>query len=238
MAVLLLVASIGATASGASAADLDAEARFVAALNDIRAAEGLPPLVLDDELTIAARAWTDEMVANADGGAGRGALAHAADLSVGITVYWMKLGENVGYGPDVDVLVDAFVDSPSHYRNIVDPEFEQVGVGVSYDADGTMWTTHRFMISDEDPVVADDPAPEILALDDTGTAEDPTTGTTAPTTDAGGDVTRVAVDEPTDALGSDDVDLDEVTADDDDPTVRLVADLFGGVGDELAGLGL
>ena len=163
--MLLLLGSIGLTSGTAGAADATAEQAFVDALNEIRAAEGLAPLQLDTELTIAARNWTDTMVGNADGGDGRGALAHAADLSVGITVYWTKLGENVGYGPDVDVLVNAFVASPSHYRNIVDPDFESIGVGVSYDAEGTMWTTHRFMVSEAAPENLDE-APEILAFED------------------------------------------------------------------------
>ena len=210
--MLLLLGSIGLTSGTAGAADATAEQAFVDALNEIRAAEGLAPLRLDTELTIAARNWTDTMVGNADDGAGRGALAHAADLSVGISVYWTKLGENVGYGPDVDVLVNAFVASPSHYRNIVDPDFESIGVGVSYDAEGTMWTTHRFVVSEAAPENLDE-APEILAFED------------APAEPA------AAPAEPADAPE------EEPAAADDRPIV-VVAELLDSVGADLAGLGL
>ncbi len=187
------------------------------ALNEIRAAEGLPPLRLDAELTLAARSWTDTMVANANDGAGRTALAHAADLSVGITVYWTKLGENVGYGPDVSVLVDAFVASPSHFRNIVDSEFESVGIGVSYDAEGTMWTTHRFMVSEPaDPTLVLDEAPEILAFEEPPADPEP-----APADD--GDEPPAPAPAPAPA---------------DDRPIVAVADLLDAVGSDLAGLGL
>ena len=39
----------------------------------------------------------------------------------------------------------AFVNSPAHYQNIVDPSYNYIGVGVSYDANGRMFTTHDFM---------------------------------------------------------------------------------------------
>jgi pyruvate/2-oxoglutarate dehydrogenase complex dihydrolipoamide acyltransferase (E2) component len=81
----------------------------------------------------------------------------------------MKLGENVGVGGDVTSLMNAFVNSPAHYRNIVDPEFNYIGVGVSYDAQGRIYTTHDFMRLDDasapdaapapEPAPAPDPAP-------------------------------------------------------------------------------
>jgi uncharacterized protein YkwD len=43
----------------------------------------------------------------------------------------------------------AFVNSPAHLRNIVDPSFNYIGVGVSYDAEGRMYTTHDFMALDD-----------------------------------------------------------------------------------------
>ena len=58
---------------------------------------------------------------------------------------WTKLGENVGVGYDVDGLMQAFVNSPAHYANLVDPDWTHVGVGVTCGADGRMYTTHDFM---------------------------------------------------------------------------------------------
>jgi hypothetical protein len=47
-------------------------------------------------------------------------------------------------GPDVDGLFQAFVNSPHHYENLVDPAFTRVGVGVAV-ANGMIFTAHEFM---------------------------------------------------------------------------------------------
>ena len=55
------------------------------------------------------------------------------------------MGENVGVGYDVSGLMQAFINSPAHYANLVDPAWTHVGVGVTFAADGRMYTTHNFM---------------------------------------------------------------------------------------------
>lgn len=80
-----------------------------------------------------------------DGTCGDGVfICHASPISAGVTHSWAKLGENVGTGPDVGSIMNAFVASPGHYANIVDPEFTHIGVGVVWDGN-RMYTTHRFM---------------------------------------------------------------------------------------------
>ncbi|RMH76738.1 MAG: CAP domain-containing protein, partial [Actinomyces sp.] len=120
-----------------AAAPADDEAAFVAALNQVRAGVGLPPLQVDPELTALARQWAQTM-------ADAGHIFHASSLSAGVTTPWLKLGENVGVGANVEVLVDAFVASPGHYANIVDPAYTRIGVGVVY-AGSALYTAHRFM---------------------------------------------------------------------------------------------
>ena len=41
--------------------------------------------------------------------------------------------------------MQAFINSPAHYRNLVDPAWTHVGVGVTFGGDGRMYTTHNFM---------------------------------------------------------------------------------------------
>ena len=41
--------------------------------------------------------------------------------------------------------MQAFINSPAHYANLVDPAWTHVGVGVTIAADGRMYTTHNFM---------------------------------------------------------------------------------------------
>jgi uncharacterized protein YkwD len=149
-ALLLTTVLAVANPAPAGASTGGVEAQFIGAINAIRAAHGAQPLQVYGELTGIARGWSDQMVAN-------GGISHNPDFSGEVTAYWMKLGENVGVGGDVTSLMNAFVNSPAHYRNIVDPEFNYIGVGVSYDAQGRIYTTHDFMRLDDAP--APDPPP-------------------------------------------------------------------------------
>ena len=57
---------------------------------------------------------------------------------------WWSGGENVGMGPDCKSIHDAFMSSPGHRANILDRSYNQVGVGVAYDSDGTVYVTEDF----------------------------------------------------------------------------------------------
>jgi len=43
---------------------------------------------------------------------------------------WQSLGENVGVGPTCAKIAQAFMNSPEHRRNILDPSYASVGLGV------------------------------------------------------------------------------------------------------------
>jgi hypothetical protein len=151
-AILVAALFVLANPMPANAADSGAESQFVARINGIRTSHGLAPLAVYGELTGVARSWTNQMVAN-------GGISHNPNLAGDVSANWSKLGENVGVGNDVDSLMTAFVNSPAHYRNIVDPAYNYIGVGVSYDANGRMFTTHDFMaMASGDSAPAPDPA--------------------------------------------------------------------------------
>ena len=138
MGVVMVAAVLGALpASAAPPSTADAEAGFLGRINELRADKGLGPLTVDPELTAIARAWTARMVA-------RGDISHNPRLGAAVTSDWNKLGENVGTGPDVDDLFTAFVRSPHHYVNLVDPSFTRVGIAVAVAPDGSLFTTHDF----------------------------------------------------------------------------------------------
>ena len=124
--------------AAAPVADAGTEQQFVNAINRLRASKGLRQLQVSGELVGVARHWTDQMVAN-------GQISHNPNLGSQVSGNWTKLGENVGVGYDVDGLMKAFINSPAHYRNLVDPDWNYVGVGVSYGSDGRLFTTHNFM---------------------------------------------------------------------------------------------
>lgn len=162
----------------ALAADPASESGFVNAINRIRASKGLSQLQVTGELTGVARRWADQMAAN-------GQISHNPSLASQVSGGWSKLGENVGVGYDVDSLMQAFVNSPSHYRNIVDPEWTHIGVGVTFAADGRMYTTHNFMARGGAPPPPPPPPPappttSPPAPPTTSAPPPPTTTTTAP----------------------------------------------------------
>lgn len=133
-----------------------AESAFVAKINALRAAKGLGALQVDGELTAIARRWASQMAAAGD-------ISHNPDFSKWVTADWAKLGENVGMGPDVRSLHDAFVASPTHYRNLVDGDFTLVGVGVVVASDGTLFTAHQFERLAGTPAAAPAAAPRPAA---------------------------------------------------------------------------
>ena len=132
------LAPITATATTSRSAEAGIEAQFVSRINSLRASKGLRVLTVSGELTGVARRWTDQMVQ-------AGEISHNPALASSVSGDWTKLGENVGVGYAVDELMQAFINSPGHYRNLVDPDWNQLGVGVTLASDGRIYTTHNFM---------------------------------------------------------------------------------------------
>lgn len=181
MAAALLMAGLGLAAQGPAAASASDEMQFVQLINQARAAQGLNGLQVHGELTAEARSWSASMAA-AD------TLSHTGDMTAGITAPWIVLGENVGVHTihDVPGLFDAFMNSPSHHANLMDPRFQYVGVGVVNAQNGKLWTTHRFMATVEPPS-----EPATTTTPTTITAPT-TTQATTPTSEAAATVSTTA----------------------------------------------
>ncbi len=113
------------------------EAAFVTDTNRIRAEHGLAELPIEPNLVAKARDWSATMAAADE-------IWHS-DLSDGITIEWARLGENVGKGGSVEALQAAFVDSPLHYENIVEENWQAMGIGVTVDEDDTIFVTVEFV---------------------------------------------------------------------------------------------
>lgn len=124
LAAALTFASLHHPASATSTASTD-ETAFLAGANALRAATGLPPLVLDAGLSSFARDWSAVM-------AGAGDVWHNPDLAaaLGALPPQSTLRENVGMGPGVAVVQQALAASPSHRANMVNPQATRVGIGV------------------------------------------------------------------------------------------------------------
>ncbi len=155
--------SIQAPAGVALSAD---ELDYVNRMNVLRAGLGLKGLTPDPNMESLARAHTAEMVVTQK-------LDHTVDLVAGVYEPWSKLGENIGFGQNNAAIWAAFVASPPHYHNLINPDYDRVGVAIAIDPSGIQWTTHRFMQSGAP--VADTLPPW---------ATTPSTTTPAPTTPA------------------------------------------------------
>jgi len=167
------------SAAAPQRADAGLESQFVSRINSLRASKGLNQLSVDGQLHGVARRWTDRMVA-------AGQISHNPNLASEVTSAWTKLGENVGVGYDVDGLMQAFINSPAHYKNLVDPEWTHVAVGVTVASDGRIYTTHNFMAlpggapPPPPPPPSPSPSPGPSAGPSTTAAPAPTTTTTTP----------------------------------------------------------
>ena len=125
------------------------EAAVVAGINAQRAAAGLPPLQLDPDLAIVARERSNDM-------AQRGYFSHVSPTgetfsslmqSQGVACSWC--GENIAYnnfGDDqtVAVVLSAWMASPGHRDNILNPNFNRVGVGVALGGSEVKYYTADF----------------------------------------------------------------------------------------------
>lgn len=177
MAALAIIGSLLWQRSDPAAASADDESAFVDALNQVRADNGLPAFTVNTELSDLARGHAQVM-------ADAGEIFHASPISAGYSGPWSKLGENVGVGANVEVLVDAFVASSGHFANIIDPAFSEIGVGVVW-RDSALYTTHRFLqLPGSPPTTAPattTPAPPVTTAPPPPPTTVPTT-TAAPTT--------------------------------------------------------
>jgi hypothetical protein len=103
----------------------DTVADLAAMTNADRAAARLRPLATASDLQSLAQSRANDQARN-------GALAHTTNLGSKVSG-WRKLGENVGRGPNLRDIETAFMASPSHRENILDPDFTQFGIGVTWD---------------------------------------------------------------------------------------------------------
>jgi hypothetical protein len=147
--ILTMVMTVVPPAHADTGAD---ESQFLSLTNALRASKGVGPLAVDSGLVSVARSWSGKMAA-------AGGISHNPSLASQVPNGWKKLGENVGQGGNVDSLQQAFVNSPSHYHNLVDPAFNLVGIGVVYGSGGLIFVTVDFMQRDGAPAVNPPRAP-------------------------------------------------------------------------------
>jgi hypothetical protein len=159
-------------AAAAHAADpVTDENRIVDLINAERSAAGLQPLAIHVQLTTTSRSWssvmTSDWVASKEFNC---AVKHDPALAAaGDGLPWRRLGENVGCGGSAvaegfaDMIHREFMNSPEHKKNIMNPLFDSVGIGI-IEAGDVRFVTERFMDLDDRATSAPSTVPNELAL--------------------------------------------------------------------------
>ena len=131
--------STGATAApaGQAARLRHRRARVIMLTNKQRAGLGLGALQTDADLTRSAQNYVDHLAAD-------GAFSHTdgsvlAERVVQAGYRYRFIGENLGMGQaSAGTIVTAWMQSPDHRANMLDPRFTQMGVGVAKRTDGRL----------------------------------------------------------------------------------------------------
>lgn len=137
VALVAVLTTLVAVAPAVASAD-DAAA-FTQRIGQERAAAGLGGLRVAGDLADVATRHAQRM-------ASEGRLYHNPSLTSEVSG-WQRLTENVGTGPAVGEVHDAFMASSSHRANILDGRVTEVGVGVAW-SDGRLWVSQVFRLPD------------------------------------------------------------------------------------------
>lgn len=129
LALVVVLAVSACTPEAYRAADL---------ANADRARNGLPALEFNSMLHFKAQAWAAHLNQ-------QGRLSHSNLLDGNHSTTWTKLGENVGYAWSLEQVQVAFMNSPLHRANILDPVYNKIGTGVVQGTDGRLWVVQEFM---------------------------------------------------------------------------------------------
>jgi uncharacterized protein YkwD len=100
----------------------------VCLINQERRSHGLPGLRENSRLNRSAQGWTNVMVTHRD-------FSHGADFASRISAVgfdWSNVGENIATGyANPTAVVRAWMASTGHCQNILNPQYRDVGTGVS-----------------------------------------------------------------------------------------------------------
>ena len=113
-------------------------------LNQDRARNGLPPLVLDPELSRLAQLKSNDMNANHYFAHESPTYGNAGQMLDSFHYDYEGVGENIAHHSNVEKAEAAFMSSDGHRRNILGSQWEKVGLGVAYDENGNVYVTQLF----------------------------------------------------------------------------------------------
>ena len=165
-AVLLPTA---ATSASAAPADID---RILVDTNAARAEAGLAPLVLNPAVSAVAQKWAEKL-------ATLGTLQHNPDYSTQIPAGWYMAAENVAANLRPDTVVNAWMNSDGHRRNIL-AAYTDIGIGYFADSEGQRWFVQNFAAYPAPTPTITGPEPQAVGAATVGSTLTAVVGTWSP----------------------------------------------------------
>jgi len=110
------------------------QAHVYSLVNAERTAAGVPELLPSPHAMRKAQAWAEEMASSEW-------LRHS-DVRRDMPEGFQRLGENVGRGPTIEAVHQAFLHSPAHRANLLDARFQWIGTGHAVSAGGAIYVVH------------------------------------------------------------------------------------------------
>lgn len=172
----------------------DLEVQMLLLINAERAAVGLDPVQLELDLNEAAEVHSEWMIATdtfshtGAGGSNPGdrmrdaGFTFANSWTWGENVAWQSIRGAAGFEDDVINLHNALMNSPGHRANILNPDFDYIGIGITvgeYDGWTGIFVTQNFAktgaavsLDPNDPSVTPPNVAPTLVLSDTTIDED------------------------------------------------------------------
>lgn len=127
----------------------DIEQDVFDAVNEQRVNYGLPALKWAGDLSSVARNHSRDMASSGffahENLEGKSPFDRISDGGINYSVAGENLGLTYNYPDQVNEIVKQWMNSPSHRKNILDPEFEESGVGVYKSINSTYYYTHLFV---------------------------------------------------------------------------------------------
>ena len=114
-------------------------------LNADRTANGLAPLTLDPELSRIARIKSQDMKDNRYFSHTSPTYGNAASMLKHFGYSFKGVGENIAHHSTVEKSQVAFMSSQGHRQNILGSQWQKVGIGIVYDAQGFVYVTQLFV---------------------------------------------------------------------------------------------
>lgn len=122
-------------------------------INQKRAENGLPPLVWSEQAAKVARLHSTDMATknffSHTGLNGKRVNDRADEMGLR---NWQMIGENIaynrGYRQPAASVVDSWMQSPGHRKNILNNRWKETGIGISIASDGTYFFTQVFLLRD------------------------------------------------------------------------------------------